>query len=266
MRNVFEFLSLPFVQRAFIAGVLTAISGSLVGVPVVMRKMAFFGDGIAHVTFASIAIALCFDLPILPVAIGIAVIVALALGYFVRKGVSEDTGIGVLFSSAMAFGIVAFSLMQEQRSLMSYLFGDILAVRNQDLFFMSTITGVIVVFTFLLGDKLVYMSYDEEFVKAMGVKVDLIYYVFLVLLSVTIVSSVKILGIVLVAAMLVIPAASSLLVLKSYRFSFILSPVIACVSVFTGIVFSYIFDVPAGALIVLVQSGIFFGILILKRS
>jgi len=123
-----------------------------------------------------------------------------------------------------------------------------------------------VVFTFLLGDKLVYMSYDEEFVKAMGVKIDLIYYVFLVLLSVTIVSSVKILGIVLVAAMLVIPAASSLLVLKSYRFSFILSPVIACVSVFTGIVFSYIFDVPAGALIVLVQSGIFFGILILKRS
>lgn len=256
---------LDLYSRAILAGVLTAISTALMGVHVVFRRMAFFGDAIAHVAFAAAAIGVMLGLSSFLSAIVLSVIVSLALGKLSKKNVSEDAAIGVLFSLTMAVGVVLFSLVRGQRSLMYYLFGDILTVTNDDLLYLSIITGAVVLFNLLFRDAMVSYTFDEDFTKLVHPKTGIIYHLFLATLAISVVVGVRTVGVILVSAFLIIPASTAVIVVKDYRWAFIFAPLISCVSVLLGLFSSLKIDVPPGALVVLIQGIIFFTTLLLKR-
>lgn len=253
-----------FLLRAFLAGILTTTCTSLMGIHVILRRMAFFGDGVAHIAFAAAAIGTVLGFSSFLTALLLSVLASIILGYLVQKGVHEDTGIGILFSLSMAIGIILFSVKKEQRSLMSYLFGDILAVSKNDMIFLAVISTIVIIFTILWKDKLIYMSFDKEFVKAIGIRIKPIYYTFLAILAATIVIAVRTVGVVLVSAFLIIPAAAANIIAKDFRKIFFLAPMFGILSVTAGIVSSVWIDIPAGSAIVVVQSLIFLLLLLLK--
>ncbi len=254
-----------FLVRAFMAGILTVIGTSLTGVHVVLRRMAFFGDGVAHIAFAAAAIGTVLGFSSFLTALLLSIFVSIVLGYLSQKGIHEDTGIGILFSLSMAVGIILFSIKNERRSLMSYMFGDILAVSRNDLFLLAVISLIVVVFTILWKDKLIYMSFDREFVKVTGVKTESIYYTFLAILAATIVIAVRTVGVVLVSAFLITPTAAASIVAKDFRRIFLLAPIFGIITVVAGITASIWIDVPVGSMIVVVQSLFFFALLLFKR-
>ncbi|MGB9790570.1 MAG: metal ABC transporter permease [Thermotoga caldifontis] len=258
-----SFLSL--YQKSLLAGVLTAIVTAIMGIHVVFRRMAFYSDAIAHVAFAAAAIGVTLGTSSFLSALVLSVVVSLVLGSVSKKNIGEDTAIGVLFSLTMAVGIVLFSVSKKQRSLMSYLFGDVLAITNQDLLYLLLVTGSVIIFDLLFRDILVQFTFDEDFARLMHPKVDLVYRLFLAILAVTVVVAVQTVGVILVSAFLIIPAATATILLSDYRRAFLLAPVLSSASVVAGLLLSLQIDVPPGALIVLVQGAVFFTTLFLRR-
>ncbi len=248
-----------FGKIALVGGILSALSTSLLGNVVVLRKMTFMGSGIAHLSFVGVGLGLLLGFDPSLVTLVIAVLSALALGYLSRKGVHEDIGIGVLFSTSMALGIILINLSKEDSSrVMAYLFGDILAMSWKDVETLGILAAVVLTFIVFFRDHLVYATFDEDFSKILGMRIGGIYYTFLALLASSIVLSINMLGIILVSAMIVVPAASSMLVSRTYRGMFYLSPILSVASVFIGLVLSWVYDIPSGASIVLVQGLVFF--------
>ena len=254
-----------FGIMALIGGLLCSLMTSLPGTVVVLRRMAFFGSGIAHLSFAGVGLALVLGIPITPTVLVIAVASALILGHLSRKGVHEDIGVAILFSSSMALGVILVYLSGVDSSrIMAYLFGDILAISWTDISVLSLLALSVLVYMILFRDHLVYMTFDEDFSKVLGIKINPVYYSFLVILALSIVFSIKIMGIILVSAMLVIPAASAFQVSKTYQGAYKLSPILASVSVLLGLMLSYSMDLPAGASIVIVQGVLFFSLFTIR--
>ena len=254
-----------FGIAALLGGIFSAISTSMLGNIVVLRKMAFLGSGIAHLTFVGIGLALITGMNPLMTSLIVGVSSAVLLGYLSRKGVHEDIGIGVLFSTSMALGIVLISLSKTDTSrVMAYLFGDILALSWTDVTLSLLMAIAVVVFCLFFRDHLVYLTFDEDFSKILGIRSGVVYYTFLILLAISIVLSINLLGIVLVSAMVVIPAASSMLFARTYQGMFRLSPVLSTLSVFVGLLISWNYDIAAGAAIVIVQGTVFFVAFLVK--
>ena len=254
-----EIFVYEFGRIALIGGILSALSTSLLGNLVVLRKMTFMGSGIAHLSFIGVGLGLLIGYSPSLITLIVAIASALMLGYLSRKGVHEDVGVGVLFSTSMALGIILINLSKEDSSrVMAYLFGDILAMSWKDVGTLGILAALVFVFTLIFRDHLVYATFDEDFSKILGIKIGAIYYTFLILLASSIVLSINILGIILVSAMIVVPSASAMLVSRTYKGMFILSPIISTISVFAGLILSWIYDIPSGASIVLVQGLVFF--------
>lgn len=258
-----DFLSL--YQRSFLAGLLTAVATSLMGVHVVFRRMAFFGDAIAHVAFAAAAIGVTIGVSSFVSAVVLSMIVSLVLAKLSRRNVSEDVAVGVLFSLTMAVGVVLFSLTKRQRSLMSYLFGDILTITNVDMIYLSIITILVIVYNFLFKDALVQFTFDEDFTRLMRPRIELIYQLFLMLLAATVVIGVRTVGVILVSAFLIIPAATASIGARDYRWVFLFAPILSSISVVAGLLLSLNINAPPGALIVLLQGVAFFTMVALRR-
>ena len=251
--------SYDFGVMALLGGIFSAVSTSMLGNIVVLRKMAFLGSGIAHLTFVGIGIALITGFNPLLSSLIVGISSAVLLGYLSRKGIHEDIGIGVLFSTSMALGIVLISLSKTDTSrVMAYLFGDILALSWSDVILSFLIAIAVVIFCLFFRDHLVYLTFDEDFSKILRIRSGAVYYTFLILLAISIVLSINLLGIVLVSAMVVIPAASSMLLARTYQGMFRLSPVLSSLSVFVGLLISWNYDIAAGAAIVIVQGAVFF--------
>ncbi|MCS7175820.1 metal ABC transporter permease [Pseudothermotoga sp.] len=256
---------LMLYQRSFLAGLLTAVATALMGVHVVFRRMAFFGDAIAHVAFAAAAIGVTIGVSSFLSAVVLAVVASLILAKLSRRNISEDVSVGVLFSLTMAIGVILFSLVKRQRNLMSYLFGDILTVTDTDMFYLSIVTVSVIVYNLLFKDTLVQFTFDEDFTKLMRPKIDLIYQLFLAVLAITVVIGVRTVGVILVSAFLIIPAATASIGAKDYRKVFLFAPVLSSISVVVGLLLSLYMDVPPGALIVVVQGAMFFTTIALRR-
>ncbi|MDK2923335.1 MAG: zinc transport system permease protein [Pseudothermotoga sp.] len=252
-------------QRSLLAGILTAISTAIMGVHVVFRRMAFFGDAIAHVAFAAAAIGVILGFSSFFSAVILSVLVSLLLGKLSRRSVSEDAAIGVLFSLTMAVGIVLFSVAKKQRSLTSYLFGDILTVTKIDLLYLSIVTGIVILFNVVFRDALIHFTFDEDFTRLMHPKIDVVYQLFLAILAVSVVVGVRTVGVILVSAFLIIPASTAVMSSNDYRLAFIFAPLFSSISVILGLFLSLAIDAPPGALTVLIQGAIFFTTLFVRR-
>ncbi|PKQ27717.1 MAG: metal ABC transporter permease [Candidatus Anoxymicrobium japonicum] len=248
-----------FMQRALIGGVIIGITCSALSFFVNVRRLAFAGEGISHAAFGGVAIGILAGINPILAAGGFCVLVALGIGWFSRKGrLHEDTAIGILFSASMALGVILIGVSHAYNiDLMSYLFGSILALNWMDVVVLATVCALALTFAALFFKELLFTVFDEETATASGVPVRFVYYGLLVTIAVVIVVSIKLIGIILVSALLVIPGAVGMQLAKNYRG--VIAASIACgiCSTVTGLVFSYRFDVASGAAIVLVLFGLF---------
>lgn len=259
MKELFDLLSLVFIQRALLAGVLLAILAGLVGVMTLIRKTAFYGDAIAHSSLAGVAIGLAFGIYPLFTALLYSVIVALFLPT-VRKNLalSFDNVLGILLPFSMGLGVLIFSLLPGyQPEMMSFLFGNILTIQLQEIYLIIAVFFVTAVIFYKLLPQLLMTSIDEEYATLLGLNVKWLQRLYEVLLTVIIIAGVKLLGVVLINALLIIPASSAKNLSSSLKSWLIISPIISVITVLTGIIASVIFNTPPGATIA-VFAGIIF--------
>lgn len=262
-----EILAYDFMQRALIAGILAGFLCALVSFFVVLQRLSFAGVGIAHSALGGIAIGVLTGVnPIFTAAV-FCTGVAWGIGAVSQKGhVNEDSAIGVFFAAAMAFGITLISLSRGYHAeLFSLLFGNILAVTPQDLWLLAVTTVAVFAFLILFFKELLFICFDEECARASGLPVTPLYYGLLTTIALTVVVTVKILGIVLASALLVLPAITASQLTKNFRILIPLSMGASLLSCILGLWISYRFNLPSGATIVLCGTVIFFASMILQR-
>ena len=255
-----EFLAYAFVQRALLVGTLLGITCAVLSFFVVLRRMAFVGVGLSHAALGGVALGVVLGVPPLLAAAVFTTGVAWVIGWLRgRSEVSEDTAIGVFFPTAMALGVVLISVSPAYRQdLMAYLFGNILSVRPGEVLPLAGLSAVALGLLAYWFKELLFLGVDEEAARAAGVPAVALRFLLLTLLAVTIVASVRLVGIVLVSAFLVIPAATGQAVARSLTGMLGIAVGSAVVAVTTGLWLSWSWDLPSGAAIVLVSAGLFF--------
>ncbi len=261
-----EILSLPFFQRALIVGVILATTMSILGVFVVLRNMSFLSDAIGHSALAGIAIALLAGTNPFIGAIAFSLMVAAGIsGVRTISKLSIDTLLGVFFSSSVALGVILMTFSSGyQADLISFLFGNILTVSQQDVL-SSSILALIVLGTMLvIGKKLIALSLNPALAKAEGVPVARYEFIFLLLLAATIALAIKFVGVILVTALLTIPAASAQNLARSLSQMVIIAIIISFLSVIIGMLASAALSIPSGPTIVLTSSVFFVSSLAVK--
>lgn len=261
-----EALQLPFMQRALLAGLLVGALASYLGVLVVQRRLSFLGDGLAHAAFAGVALGLLLQQEPLWVAIPFAVGVSLLITWVREKSsLGDDTSIGIFFAVSVALGVLFMSLRQGfAPDAVAYLFGSILTVTSADLGLMGLIAlGVVLLAPW--WRYWAYATFDRELALADRLPVIRHDYLLSALIALVVVVSVKVVGIVLIAAFVVIPAATARLLSQTFAAMTLVSVLIGALSVLPGLAAAYLFDLPAGSAIVLTQSLLFGLALFLRR-
>lgn len=255
-----------FMQRAFAAAIAVGLLCSVMGTYVVLRKLSFIGDGIAHASFAGIVIAYIRGVDYYVGAAIVAVVTALGIGFVHRRGnISLDTTIGVLFTAAFALGVFLMSRLRSYAvDLQSFLFGDILSVSQQDVLFIVGLGALIAVTVIVLYRGLLYTSFDPVVAQASGLHVVAIEYVLLVMLALTIIIALQSVGIVLVAALLVTPAAAAYQLTKRFAPMMTIAAALGTISTVGGLYLSYFLRSSSGATIVLLATVLFFAALGVK--
>jgi len=251
-----------FILRALIAGILMVMVSGPLGCVVVWRRMAYFGDTLAHSALLGTAMAIMVDInPLLGVLI-IGLLISVLLVVFQRKpDISSDTLLGIMAHGALAVGLVFMALMQNQGmriDLMAYLFGDILAVSWNDLIWMSA--GVILVLLALkvLWRSLLSIAVHEELARSEGVQVERVRLLFMLLVAIVVAVAMKVIGILLITALLIIPAATARRFSRSPEFMAGTSVIVGIVAVILGLIASMQWDSPVGPSIVVVTVISFF--------
>src|SRR6185503_10018196 len=256
---VFEILELGFMQRALIAGVAVAITSSVIGLFLVLRRNSLFGDALSHVAFGGIAIG--FVTNTYPLWTGLALSVLGALGITkLRQSakIPADAAVAILLSSGLALGIVLMSLSGGLTTdLFSILLGSIFLVSVEDTVAILAMTGIILVIVILLYRQLMYVTFDEEQAKVSGLQISKLNYLFIVIASVGVLVSMRLVGILLVSSLIVIPNVTALLFGKGFKKTALISVGVSLVSVMSGITVSYAFNIPPAGTIVLVSITIF---------
>ncbi len=259
MSDLLEPLQYAFVQRALIAAVLVALVCASVGVFVVLRGLAFLGDAIAHAAFPGVVIAFLLKVNIVLGGSVAAVLSALAIGAVARRsGLKEDTAIGVVFSGMFALGIVLFSSIRTYTGdLLGILFGDVLGVATDQLVVGSVTAAIVLAALWIIWRQLVFVSFDPIGAAAAGLNTLRYDTLLLGLIGLAIAVSVQIVGVVLVVAMLVTPAATARLVAQDLRMLVVVALLVAVGSSVAGIWLSYYVNAASGGTIVLVATTLF---------
>ena len=259
MDLILEPLTLGFFVRALVASAMVGLVCAVVGTYVVLRGIAFIGDAIAHASFPGVVAAYLLAVPFYLGAAVAAVGTALAIGYVTKRaGIRQDTAIGVLFAGTFALGVFMFSAIQGYvADLFSFLFGNVLAISPQDLVALVTLGLIVIAIIAVLWKELLYATFDPLGAAASGIPVERLEYLFLALVALTIVVSLQAVGIILVVAMLVTPAATAQMLTVRFTRLMAVAAIVGISSAIIGLYLSYWLDVASGATIVLVQTGMF---------
>jgi len=264
-----------FMRQALVAGVVVGLVSSVLSVYVVLKRMAFIGAGISHSAFGGVALGLLIfqsaerpDLWISLITAGFCLSVAFAIGATTQRGpISADSAIGIFFASTMALGVLFVGLRKQYTAdIFGYLFGSILSVTRDDVIAILVLATLVLLAIGLLFKELLFYSFDESMAQASGLPVPALHHLLLALLALTIVVAVKVVGIVLISAFLVIPGATARLLSGRFRRMMALSVLIGVGSALAGLVISSYWDIPSGATIVLTQFAIFGAVASLRRK
>jgi len=260
-------LAFPFFVRALAASGIVGLVCAVVGSYMVLRGLAFMGDALSHSAFPGVVVAYLLKGPFYVGAAVAAVGTALAIGWVTRRGqLRGDTAIGVLLAGMFALGIFLFNLIPNYvGDLFGFLFGEILGIGPGDLLALTVLAVIVLATVALLWKELLYSTFDPLGAAAAGLPVVRLEYLFLALIALTIVVSLQAVGIILVVAMLVTPAATAQLVSHSFGRLVAIASVIGVVSPIVGLYLSYWLNTASGATIVLVETAVFIVALVASR-
>lgn len=248
------------MRNALFAGLFASLICGIIGSFVVVNRLVFLTGGIAHAAYGGIGLAFFFGIPYIYGTIGFALLAALLMTAVTLNARSRsDTFIGVLWAVGMAIGVILLDLTPGYHAdMMSYLFGSILAVPTADLWWMIALGAVTLVLTIYFYRDILAISYDAEFARLRGVPVNLLYFVFIALVALSIVFIIRVVGLILVIALLTIPPYIAEKYVGSLRMMMIVSVVLSAVFNVSGLWLAYSFDLTSGATIIMVAATGFF--------
>lgn len=248
-----EILSYPFMQRALLGGLLIAISCSLLGVFLVLRRLSLLGDGLAHASFGGVALGLLLKINPLYTALGFAIIASLGIDKLVKRiKLYGESAIALVLATGMSFALIIIGFAQGfNYNLFSFLFGSILTINYNDIYLLIGLLILILIFFKLFYKDLIYSTFNEDIARVRKKRVDLVNRIFIVLTAITIVLSIRAVGILLISALLVIPALIGLRLAKSLKITLLISTIASILGIYLGVYFSYLFNLPAGGTIVM---------------
>lgn len=262
--EIFEY---SFMVKAVVVGMLIALCCALLGVFLVLKKYSLIGDGLAHVSFASVAIALLLSAS--PIIVSIPIVTAasiLILKLNEKAEIHGDAAIGLVSATSVAVGVLIASLASGFNvDLFSYLFGSILIISDIDVFITIILAVLVISIIFIFYNSFFAITFDEEFSSVIGLKTKTMNYIISILTSMTIVIGIRIVGTMLISSLIIFPTITALQISKGFKSTMIISSAIALFSVITGIFVSFVFDFPSGATIVLINAVCFAGCFSIKR-
>ena len=254
-----EMFSYEFIQRAFLGGVLVSLCASLLGVSLVLKRYSMIGDGLSHVSFGALSIAIACGFAPLKFSIPVVILAAFLLLRLAENGkMRSDAAIAMVSASALAIGVIVTSLTTGlSTDIYSYMFGSILAMSKDDVL-ISVILSLIVIVMFLFCyHKIFAVTFDDEFSKATGVKVGMYNTLISVFTAVTVIVGIKMMGAMLISSLIIFPALTSMRVFKSFLSVTVCSAVLSVINFTIGLICSYAFSIPAGASVVVANLGMF---------
>ena len=265
---IIEALSYGFMQKALIAGIAVGLICSFMGTFLVLRRYSLFGDGIAHVAFGGISVGLF--LGVFP--LWTAFIVSIFGGIGLQKlrqstKISGDAAVAVVLVSGLAVGVILVSSSGGfSVDLFSFLFGSILLISNEDTIMILAISSGIIATLVVLQKQFLHLTFNEEQAKLVGLRTTLLNYAFVILASITVVTSMRLVGILLISALIVIPNITAMMFGKGFKKTVCISMGISVISVIGGILLSYFLNLAPSGTIVVIAVGILVGTLVLKST
>ncbi len=259
MREIISnILSYQFLTYGLIVGLCVSICASILGVILVLKRYSMIGDGLSHISFGALALASVLGFAPLKIAIPLVALAAILLLRFGGKIIKGDSLIAIISSSALAVGILLISYFGSGTDMNSYLIGSLYAVEKSDAVFSVILCLVVMSIFIFLYNRIFSVTFDEEFSRATGMKVNFYNTIIAILISVTVVIGMRLMGALLISALIVFPALSSMRVFKSFFSVTVSSVVISAFCFLAGFCLSIIFDsVPAGSAVTLVNLFIF---------
>ena len=265
---VFEILSFGFMQNAIISGIAISLICSTVGLFLVLRKYSLFGDALAHSAFGGVALGLFLGVYPLWAAYVVSILSALALTKIRQKfDISGDAIIAILLSSGIAIGIVLISLSGGfSIDIFSFLFGSILLVSTENVIMVLGLCAAILIILITGYRKFMYITFSEEQAQVSGIPVQKLNYLLIAIAGITVVTSMQLVGVLLVSALFVIPNVTAMMFKRSFKQTVILSMSFSVFSTVAGIMISYPLDIAPSGMVVLIAIMLFIGSLIIKSA
>ncbi|CAJ1182482.1 metal ABC transporter permease [Companilactobacillus paralimentarius] len=262
MTSVIDFINAlgkyDFLQSALLTAIMVGIMSGIVGSFIILRGMSLMGDAISHAVLPGVAVAYMFGFNILIGASLFGILAAVLIGFVAsRSKIKTDTSIGVIFSAFYALGFILISMAESSTNLHHILFENILAVSDNDIMTTAIVLGVVILFVVAFYKELLVTSFDETYAKTYGLKVQIIHYALMLVLTLVTVSALQTVGIILVVAMLITPAATAFLWTDKLNWMLILSAILGVISSTVGLYFSYTFNWASGPAIVIVAAMLF---------
>ncbi len=253
-------LQYTFMQRALLVGIMIALSSSFLGVFLVLRRYSMIGDGLAHVSFATVAFALLFQQSPLIISIPIVILASfLILNLSEENRIGGDAAIGLVASFSVALGVFVSSLAKGFNvDLFSYLFGNILVIGQSDVYISIALSIVVIGVILYYYQDLFALTYDEEYAVVMGKKPKKLSRILAVLTSITIVLGIRVVGTMLISSLIIFPTVSALQYNRGFKQTIVLAMIISITAVIIGVLVSFAFNLPTGSTIVLTNGAIFF--------
>ena len=262
-----ELLSIPFIQNAIIGGVILGVLLSVLSLFINMKKWSFVSVGISHATFGGLALG--YYLSINPTVVGLifAVITGLLIGYISKHGnLHEDVSIGILFSLSMAIGVILITKNPNYNNdLFTFLFGNILTITKSDISMLAVFSILALAFIYKFFSKIMFCCFDEEVAFTSGINTSFYYYLMITIISVATVLSVKLVGVILASALMILPTAFASQFVWHYKKVIVVGAITTVLVILLGIYFSYLFDMPTGAFIVVLYSVLFLAAVLIKK-
>lgn len=251
--ELLEMFSWPFMQRALVAGVLVSLCAALLGVSLVLKRYSMIGDGLSHVSFGALAVAVALGVTPLYFSIPVVVLAAFFLLRLANSGsrMGSDAAIAVLSASALAIGILVISLTTGMTTdVDNYMFGSVLAMTQTDVILAGAVSAAVLVMFALFYHRLFAITFDENFARATGMRVELYNTLLSILTALTIVLGMRMMGAMLISSLVIFPALTAMRLFRSFRGVVLCAGGIAVVCFCAGLIFSFVQSTPVGATVV----------------
>ena len=267
LNNFFEFLSYDFVQRALIAGILVAVCAAVLGVILILKRYALIGHGLSEIAFASCSAANALNLSPLIFAAPVVIFSAfLILFISIKRKIGGDIAIAAVSSCALALGVIITSISSGfNSSVYGYMFGSILALDNQDVILAIALSGFIILIFIIFYNRLFIITYNEDYARSLGLNVNFYQALIALTTALVILTGMRIMGALLISSLIIFPALTAGKLASSFRAIILIAALIALISFAAGIFISFIYNLPAGASIVIANAGLFMLIIIFKN-